>query len=486
MTPLVVVAILALCSSTLAAAAATQEMQFGCVIDAGSTGSRVYVYQWPKRTTSSFTYESPLSLPYTQAAWSLKVKPGLSSLSSPNQVDAYLAPLLQFVRINVTQIVGGSSVLVPASTPIFLGATAGMRNKKPSSLRESIMASVRTSFAASGFLFADRNARILSGEEEGVFGWIAANYLAGNLNEAGVFNASSSIGALDLGGASTQITFAPPVGADILSDLFVWSGPQHVGSVRLYTHSYLQFGSTQIVSRQNAQLIANSGGSSIVSNPCYNTGYVFNFTSGNSQVQMLGTSDPVACAASVRLLLNLQNECFYPDNCAVAGEYQPVVPQSYIFYAFSAFPAITGDVGLTGTFSLDDVKTQRDVLCAMNYTTAMTKYPESEYISTACVSLSYVYSLLVDGYHLSSASSNVQFITDVNNVEVSWALGGMLYEINNMGWDLIETGNSAWKDNNVRAVVAAFAISLLIFLLALVYLLACRKNASRSESYLQL
>ena len=52
------------------------------------------------------------------------------------------------------------------------------------------------------------DARILSGEEEGVDGWVTANYLDGGL----VGDEKDMIGALDWGGASSQITRMVDVG----------------------------------------------------------------------------------------------------------------------------------------------------------------------------------------------------------------------------------------------------------------------------------
>jgi len=60
------------------------------------------------------------------------------------------------------------------------------------------------------------NVRIISGEEEGLFGWIAVNYLMDGFDahEAGTGHhhddkSSSTFGFLDMGGASTQIAFEP-------------------------------------------------------------------------------------------------------------------------------------------------------------------------------------------------------------------------------------------------------------------------------------
>lgn len=54
----------------------------------------------------------------------------------------------------------------------------------------------------SGFRFEDAWARVLSGADEGVFGWVAFNARAGTLGT------SNTLGALDLGGSSLEVTFA--------------------------------------------------------------------------------------------------------------------------------------------------------------------------------------------------------------------------------------------------------------------------------------
>lgn len=40
-----------------------------------------------------------------------------------------------------------------------------------------LMKWVRTYFTESGYIYKDDRIRIMSGEEEGIFGWISANYL---------------------------------------------------------------------------------------------------------------------------------------------------------------------------------------------------------------------------------------------------------------------------------------------------------------------
>ncbi|MBV96687.1 Ectonucleoside triphosphate diphosphohydrolase 3, partial [Eschrichtius robustus] len=100
------------------------------------------------------------------------------------------------------------------STCIYLGATAGMRllRLQNETAANEVLASIQNYFESQPFDF--RDAQIISGQEEGIYGWITANYLMGNFLEKSLWhmwvhpNGKETTGALDLGGASTQISFA--------------------------------------------------------------------------------------------------------------------------------------------------------------------------------------------------------------------------------------------------------------------------------------
>ena len=62
-------------------------------------------------------------------------------------------------------------------------------------------------------------ARVISGKDEGVYGWIALNYLTGHLtSNAGrsgeASEALGTVGAVDLGGSSLEVTFVPDQPSD--------------------------------------------------------------------------------------------------------------------------------------------------------------------------------------------------------------------------------------------------------------------------------
>ena len=144
------------------------DYDYGVVLDAGSTGTRVHIYMWPHPVNSSFeplVVEAPI---YSESKWDFTVTPGISSFAShPQGAAACISPLLEYAR-----------ELVPAAkranTPIFLFATAGMRlvaEQNPAA-SEAILQSVRTIINSTGFLFQDpEQVRIITGQEEAAFGY---------------------------------------------------------------------------------------------------------------------------------------------------------------------------------------------------------------------------------------------------------------------------------------------------------------------------
>lgn len=70
------------------------------------------------------------------------------------------------------------------------------------------MNSVKAYLSSVGFLLNDDSqVQIISGKEEAVNAWIAANYMEKNFN--GIENEHKTKGIIDLGGGSTQVIFVP-------------------------------------------------------------------------------------------------------------------------------------------------------------------------------------------------------------------------------------------------------------------------------------
>lgn len=159
-----------------AVVSAQDSWEYGIVIDAGSSHSALYVYKWAPRVSNTYDSSAPFSSPVTQEAWSTANQIAISSfVNNPSAAGASLTPLIAFAQQTLAAVPSQW-----ATTPIYLGATAGMRMLSVAS-REAIMQSVRTFLGdptLCGFQFTDPSqARVISGEEEGVFGWITVNYV---------------------------------------------------------------------------------------------------------------------------------------------------------------------------------------------------------------------------------------------------------------------------------------------------------------------
>ena len=140
-------------------------------------------------------------------------------------------------------------------------------------------------------------ARVISGEHEGLFAWLAVNYASGaissshsdTLGRKAVTTTSppgpALVGVLEMGGASTQITYQSILR---IPDAFAVNvGIADVPSLQLFTHSFLSFGADE--ARRRVLLPQrNPDGQS----PCLPPG----FTSGG--VLFLRISQAICCSRS--------------------------------------------------------------------------------------------------------------------------------------------------------------------------------------------
>lgn len=182
----------------------------GVVIDAGSSGSRAYVFRWEPSDPAGTIVELA----------SLRIKPGVSKharLSGAAGAAQSLVPLLEFVL--------SQPGVVPAETPVHFMATAGMRLLEPA-LQKEVLDAVELLLAGSPFRTArpGAGARVLSGEEEALYDWLSVNAALRLLGGEPENTASVT----DLGGASTQLAFATQPAFVPHADELVRFGSAHV------------------------------------------------------------------------------------------------------------------------------------------------------------------------------------------------------------------------------------------------------------------
>jgi Golgi nucleoside diphosphatase len=255
-----------------------ESFSYLAMIDAGSSGCRAHIYRYGKLGS----IDGPLYV--LPQHTSKKIKPGLSSFANnPNDAGLSLGGLVDFMKEQVPE--EDWSV-----TPIWLKATAGLR-MLPSSQSEAILDSIRKfllNSKNSPFYFRYSWARIISGNEEGGFGWIAFNYLKkliGPKKTKTTTQPQVPFAVIEMGGASAQVSqVAPSVEeAQKIPPEFRFSFDIEGEEYHLYTHSYLGYGAEQakeqfyrLLKQQTAKTTvdASPAVSLLSKDPCKHEGFV--------------------------------------------------------------------------------------------------------------------------------------------------------------------------------------------------------------------
>nr|XP_021389412.1 ectonucleoside triphosphate diphosphohydrolase 8 [Lonchura striata domestica] len=245
------------------------------------------------------------------------------------------------------------------------------------------------------------------------------------------------VGALDLGGASTQITFQPevPVEDRNTSVFFRLYGTNY----SLYSHSYLCYGQSQALKMLLAALHQDTLRAQI-SHPCYPKGYLETITVAelyNSPcvrapssvrpdvvLRVTGTGDPTTCHMVVRSLFDFS--CGAPGPCGFNGVYQP--PVQGHFFAFAGFYHTFSFLNLTHKQSPSEVNTAVVSFCRRNWEELVRSFPQHlKYLHTYCSMAFYILTLLLDGYKFNKNTwSNIHFSRQAANTDIGWTLGFML------------------------------------------------------------
>eukprot|EP01111_Echinosteliopsis_oligospora_P012024 TRINITY_DN4084_c0_g1_i2.p1 TRINITY_DN4084_c0_g1~~TRINITY_DN4084_c0_g1_i2.p1 ORF type:complete len:345 (+),score=57.01 TRINITY_DN4084_c0_g1_i2:119-1153(+) len=298
---------------------------YGVVIDLGSGGSRVAIFCWPQESKNPYVdvtyapFDDP-SNPYYS-----KIKPGIATfVDNPVAAGPYLKPLFDFIvdKLPSKKI---------ATTPVFVKGTEGLRSI--GSGCDKILESIYY-YAAQNYPFLMNQSFVgtISGLEEGAFGWISINKLLGHFDSK-----STTIGTLDMGHGSTQISFIPEDITSVPSS-YQFNFTYQKNEYTIYTHSFSGFGYTKALYAANATAI--SGQISAYTNPCMLEGYSYEVLVQGTQYTVDGTSDWVKCKSVTYDILNTTAPC--PQGpCSYNGAYQPPLVGNFwaisnyvVFYSF--------------------------------------------------------------------------------------------------------------------------------------------------------
>lgn len=407
-------------------------LKYGIVVDSGSSRSTIYLYQWPaeKENNTGVVVENM----HCQVEGN-----GISDMNVDPAKDEASWKAIKACMANITRAIPPER---HNATPIFLGATAGMRllRLKNEASSNTILRNLREYLESLPFSF--QNASIISGQEEGLYGWITVNYLMGNFLERNLWNiwvrphGSKTVGSMDLGGASTQIAFAVPeelTGQDYLTvTLYGYD-------YNVYTHSFLCYGKNEAEKKVLASLVKASKDPTRVVHPCFQTGFnqtVLASSIYNSEctetpedydpdrrVTLVGSSDTQRCREVVLSLFDLSCS----GNCSFNHVEQP--PLSGGFMAYAGFYYSAAVLNLKGSSTLEQFRSAMEGFCSMDWPTLKKARPgyKEKFLKSYCYSINYVFTLLAHGYKFNEESwKNILFQKEVRNTSVAWSLGYML------------------------------------------------------------
>lgn len=443
------------------------DSHYGIVIDAGSSGSRIHIFQWQDPGDLIENHagdEVTRSVPqiFQDKDWTYKVTPGLSKYEEKPQKAflKHIKPLLEYA----TDIIPEDKI---KSTPVFVQATAGMRllpEKKRNKILENVCNGLRHS---TDFLLTncDSQVQVIDGETEGIYGWIGLNYLLGHFNEYDpLTDEHFTFGFMDMGGASTQIAFSPSDSDEIakhkddITKVTLRSINGDIQEWDVFVSTWLGFGANEARRRYLVQLInalpENSNKyddddykTRKITDPCLPKNCETEFEYKDKDFKFVGSGKQDQCLKSIYPLL-LKNLPCSDEPCLFNGVHAPKIDfYKDKFVGTSEYWYTANDVfDLGGTYNFEEFGNHVKEFCSMdweeikaNSKNGMYNSIPTSFLADSCFKANWVLNVLHEGFGLPRAGVDevekepgeddhplFQSAVNVKDRELSWTLGRIL------------------------------------------------------------
>jgi Golgi apyrase len=381
------------------------DSNYAVILDCGSSGSRVYVYGWE--------YHKHLEI---KNLGEKKASPGISTSEN---VEEHLRGLLEYAQ-----------TLIPyeihTKVPILLYATAGMRLLPETLQLEKMSQACHTVSKYFSIQSCDINVRIISGELEGIFGWLTINYLKTKF-EKHVIDPTpkpKTFGFIDIGGASAQIAFQPisklaKVHADDLWDVTLRYPDGVDQQIGIFVGTFLGFGANEARKRYMHEYEGSN-------DPCLPIG----LTIGN--ITGIGSFD--TCMSRITPLLNKHKKCS-EDPCLFNGMHAPIMDfKNHRFIGVSEVWYTTFDVyNLGGNYNYRMLYDASKEYCESNWEEIVRKFEAHqldhvdnlERLQQHCFKSAYLLNVLHNGFSFPKESTNLESMEELEGMSLSWTLGAI-------------------------------------------------------------
>lgn len=477
------------------------------VIDCGSTGTRVNVYEWISGSVVSkknlpillHSYPDNNATNKNSSLWKnscqyhcMQTEPGLDKLVNDSLgVRQALEPLIVWAE-----------GLIPRKmhdeTPIFVMATAGMR-RLPRDDVFRVLEDVEAVVKDHSFMFDKRWIRVLSGREEAYYGWVALNYKMGSFDDD-YRRESSTLGLVDLGGSSLQIVVEidRDTGDDVNAMRSEFGPVEH----RIVAYSLPAFGLNEAFDRTVSMLRNNQSGETSrsgyeLSHPCLMSTFVQNYTcnycsgfdatarKNHSQPQktfsLVGEPDweqcrEVAIAAAMNLSNSQVSHQSVGANCQAslfsgigtgALNLTAVAHPMKRFHALSGFFFVYNKLNLSPRANLTMIWESGKQICSNVWAGLSNISDNPNYAGQFCFRVAYMASLIEYGLCLGDVEM------EFGPGDVSWTLGAALVE-GKFQWLNISSHKSQTILSTLKNVkVMSSPTTLFAVLLLLLFIVYC-------------
>ncbi|XP_008573507.1 PREDICTED: ectonucleoside triphosphate diphosphohydrolase 4 [Galeopterus variegatus] len=450
-------------------------VNYGIVVDCGSSGSRIFVYCWPRHNGNPHDLLDIRQMrDKNRKPVVMKIKPAYS------QQKAILEDLLTDVPVHFD------------------------------------------------FLFSDSHAEVISGKQEGVYAWIGINFVLGRFEhiedddeavvEVNIPGSESSeaiirkrtAGILDMGGVSTQIAYEVPkteeVAKNLLAEFNLGCDAHQTEHVyRVYVATFLGFGGNAARQRYEDRIFANTvqknrllGKQTGLTpdmpylDPCLPLDIKDEIQQNGQTIYLRGTGDFDLCRETIQPFMNKTNE----TQTSLNGVYQPPIHfQNSEFYGFSEFYYCTEDVlRMGGDYHAAKFTKAAKDYCATQWATLRERFDRGLYASHAdlhrlkyqCFKSAWMFEVFHRGFSFPVNYKNLKTALQVYDKEVQWTLGAILYRtrflpLRDIQQEVFRASHAHWR--GVSFVYNHYLFSgcfLVVLLSILLYLLRLRRIHRRT------